>query len=470
MSVVHHQRYNGPGPVPFSAALPAAYSHAVNRSDELLSCARTILKLAKRKHPPTDNNDVPTSRPSHLQSWWSMPLNELRLYNLEDGAYQADASSSIYHSLEDAVDLLRGMDSELEILEGLVRRRGHTNDPTEDIKRSTQRLERDTQELQTTLHNLVPATARGQHQRHWQILVQWFQGAAQHQAHRLQQVLKTRGTVLAEQAQRRKLFSSSSSSTAATNSLSTSMTDSTTSNMANNPLFRMKAPPKAVPNQQPYPPATPMRMDRNGTSSNALSSNPTYDAHRQSTNHVAPRLSNPYQTASSSGFGASRGPGYGGRPLPTFPSTPTSTTNYYYYGSSSSNSNGPTTGIRQRRAMANAASHDDATASAEAQAHLLELRHQERQTQQRLHDARQAEQSLSELGTLFGKMTHLLSVQSEMIDKVEDDVEAAQLDVVAGHGEIQTLYSIKKGNRALILKVFGLLIFFIVFMRFYKSK
>jgi syntaxin 5 len=73
------------------------------------------------------------------------------------------------------------------------------------------------------------------------------------------------------------------------------------------------------------------------------------------------------------------------------------------------------------------------------------------------------------LGTLFGKMSTLLSQQAEVVDKVEDDVEAAMVDVAAGHDEITTLYSIKKGNRALIIKVFAILIFFIIFMRIYKK-
>ena len=92
---------------------------------------------------------------------------------------------------------------------------------------------------------------------------------------------------------------------------------------------------------------------------------------------------------------------------------------------------------------------------------------QRRDTRHRLHQARQAESTLAELGTLFGKMTTLITQQGEVLEKVEDDVEAALVHVGAGEAEIQTLYSIKKGNRSLILKVFGILIFLIIFMRFY---
>jgi SNARE domain len=62
---------------------------------------------------------------------------------------------------------------------------------------------------------------------------------------------------------------------------------------------------------------------------------------------------------------------------------------------------------------------------------------------------------------------NLIAQQAEVIDNIEDDVEAAHGDVKAGQEEITILYSIKKGNRALILKVFGLIIFLIVFLRFY---
>lgn len=48
-------------------------------------------------------------------------------------------------------------------------------------------------------------------------------------------------------------------------------------------------------------------------------------------------------------------------------------------------------------------------------------------------------------------------------------MEAAALDVEAGQNAITEVYSLKKGNRPLILKVFGILIFVIIFMRFYKG-
>ena len=50
---------------------------------------------------------------------------------------------------------------------------------------------------------------------------------------------------------------------------------------------------------------------------------------------------------------------------------------------------------------------------------------------------------------------------------LEDDVEAAGMDIDAGHNELVKVYGMTKGNRGLILKVFGILIFLIIFMKLY---
>lgn len=97
----------------------------------------------------------------------------------------------------------------------------------------------------------------------------------------------------------------------------------------------------------------------------------------------------------------------------------------------------------------------------------VQIRRQERETQQRLNVAQEAEASLASLSTLFGKMSTLIVQQGETLEKLEDDVESAQVDITAGQAEIQTLYSMKKGNRGLIIKTFAVIIFIVIFMRFY---
>jgi hypothetical protein len=480
-----------PPGAPASAAAAAGYSQAVSRSDEFLSCAKTAVKLAKRRNQQQQqqqhNIDVP--------QWWSVDVEALHLHGTNSTLYDDGSMSSNNPYLEEAIELLRGMHGELQALEGLVKRRGHTNDPTDEIQACTDRLQRDTQELLEALNRVIPPKARGQNQRHYQLVSDWIKGAAQEQGHRLQQVLKTRAAVLAEQAQRRKMFTTTSATTtSAAASMNSTMplssaaaipSSSSTTSAAlsrSNPLFTIPVPP-TKPNLGAVPRQAPTQANGGNASSSSSSG---YHAH--GTTATAAKAS-----AASAGYGSSAAPtrvgaasAAGSRPGPAY-----STGSYYGYGYGGNpyggssgggiGSNGSTaaaaSGMRQRRAgasaaaaAANAASHDSYNQPQQQEQERLLVRQQERQAQERLREARQAESSLVELGTLFGKMTHLISSQGEAVAKIEDDVEAAVLDINAGHAEIQTLYGIKKGNRGLILKTFGLLIFFIVFMRLYKSK
>ncbi|KAL3938476.1 MAG: hypothetical protein SGARI_001734 [Bacillariaceae sp.] len=67
-------------------------------------------------------------------------------------------------------------------------------------------------------------------------------------------------------------------------------------------------------------------------------------------------------------------------------------------------------------------------------------------------------------------MSTLITQQGEQLEKIEDDVECALVDVTAGQEELTKLYSIKKGNRPLIIKTFLILNFLIVFMKAYARK
>jgi hypothetical protein len=489
-----------PPGAPASASAAAGYSQAVSRSDEFLSCAKTAVKLAKRRNQQQQQQQHNIEGPQ----WWSVDVEALHLHSTNSTLYDGGSMSNINPYLEESIELLRGMHGELQALEGLVKRRGHTNDPTDEIQACTDRLQRDTQELLEALNRVIPPKARGQSRRHYQLVSDWIKGAAQEQGHRLRQVLKTRAAVLAEQAQRRKMFTTTTnatttsaaasmkstmplSSSAAISSSSSSTTSAALSR--SNPLFTIPVPP-TKPNLGAAPLAAShfhrnQAPNQQANGGNSSSSSSGYHAHGRTATAAA---------AASAGYGSSAAPNRvgaasaaGSRPGPAY-----STGSYYGYGyggnpyggssgGGSIGSNGSTgaaaaSGMRQRRAggaaaaaSANAASHDSSNQQQQEQERLL-VRQQERQAQERLREARQAESSLVELGTLFGKMTHLISAQGETVAKIEDDVEAAVLDINAGHAEIQTLYGIKKGNRGLILKTFGLLIFFIVFMRLYKSK
>jgi hypothetical protein len=489
----------------------AVAAAAVSRSAELLSCARTAVKLARKRHHNSSSKDydkgsvVGQKQGEEQHGWWSVDPDKLRLHpdgesggrgsrgvlgSGAEGVLDPSIRSSREHQyqqhpfLEEAVELLRGMQGELLVLEGLVRRRGQTNDPTDEIKECTGRLQADTRELlEACLPRIVPAGSRGQSKRHHELVRGWIEAAARQQADRLQLVLKTRAQVLSEQAQRRKLFASSTATAAgalsagplsssvaetARTSSAASASSSAALSRANNPLFTLPAPtPAALQNSiMPRPQLLQQQQQQQ------------LQQQQQSDKYSAEENGRPGGPSSSL-----HAVGYGGAGRPTVASSSATTAaatalgGSYYYGSqnaygggyygSSTSSSAPSS-LRQRRQPPPVHSSQQQHGFNQAQAQL-QVRLQERQARQRLEEARQAESSLAELGTLFGKMSALVSSQGETVAKIEDDVESALLDVRSGHGEIQQLYGIKKGNRALILKTFAILIFFIVFMRLYKS-
>ncbi|CAM9392185.1 unnamed protein product [Heterosigma akashiwo] len=58
-------------------------------------------------------------------------------------------------------------------------------------------------------------------------------------------------------------------------------------------------------------------------------------------------------------------------------------------------------------------------------------------------------------------MATLVAAQGEVVQRIDDDVELAHAGVEAGHLELQKFYSIVRGNRGLIIKIFAILCVFI---------
>ena len=450
MNVNHRLRYHI-GSTPTSNK---TYSHAVCRSAELLSCAKTAVKIAQSRKQQPSTNGKP-----HGDSNWIGNLNpsDLELYNHK----KPHTLSTLNEAVEDGLEILDVMESELNRLNELVRRRGHSNDPTQEISASVAAIEKDVAELTSIVQTMVSRGSVGrmqnqQRQRHIKVIQEWFQTMIQHYAAQLKDVLSVRATVLAEQARRRGMFQPNTNPS--TTNASAVLTDngaysynnaninSTNSNEAQNALFA-PLPPRSKP-PSIHPPHQHGSMMPYGESSQDLNRTLTDNAN----------------LPGAGGYGGGGG-GYGG--------------NYYMQSNGiGSDSTATETGMRRRKQQYSISLNGGAQAlensserSQQQQLTMLEQQQQNRQTAARLKEARQAEQSLAALGTIFGKMSTLIVQQSETMNKIEDDVEAANVDVIAGHNEITTLYSIKKGNRMLIIKVYSLLIFLIVFMRFYvKSK
>jgi hypothetical protein len=394
----------------------ATPSHAVSRTSELLSCARTALKIAKAQNPPPSPHD-----------WWFIEPSDLELHQEQQQQQQQPNFPQVSLLSEDGLTLLRAMHVSLETLQQLVKRRGHVNDPTNEIASCTQQLETDAKELNTIVEQLKAFRSTGQHQKHLSLLAEWLQSTASQHTARLKEILKVRGTVLADQAQRRKLWNPQpvkvvGASAAAKKTLQESPLFTVTT--SSKPNGRIPAGNRRV---------TPARQGSlNGASMGGAATS-------------ADTASAPSNSYGGTGYGGGVSTGYGG-----------------YYGAAASMTN---EGIRQRRqntTINNSGNLDVAMVQEQVQ-----VRHEKRQTKNRLDHAKQAEKSLAELSTLFSKMSNLIVAQGETLDKIEDDVEAAHTDVAAGQAEIQILYSLKKGNRALILKTFAVVIFVILFMRLY---
>lgn len=409
------------------------FSHSVARSNELLSCCKTAWKIQQQQNALSQPADQPPpSRPT---------------FQLADPRGKPPPSLMI---LEEGLTLLRAMEYGLKQLQVLVKRRGHTNDPTAEISALVQQLEQDTKELTDFCQQVLNTRRRSkQAKKHWEFVVQWFQQVANQYSNQIKACLKIRGDVLTEQAQQRKKLMVDPKSK---NGLSNRRRpgSATATPLFDSPLFTANtsggrgAGPSSQQANRVYPSAPP-----------------SFD--RPTTNVGQGTSMAPSSATSSFYYGGAGG----------------STTNGGYCGYGGMPMNNGGTGMRQRKGETVASTitssvpidyqyqHEEEEEKIHQQ---IQKRKQQRATQQRLNEAQQAETMLGELGQLFGKMSTLISQQGEVLEKIEDDVEAAHTDILAGQEELTNLYSLKKGNRPLIIKTFLVLNFLIIFMRAYKGK
>ena len=75
---------------------------------------------------------------------------------------------------------------------------------------------------------------------------------------------------------------------------------------------------------------------------------------------------------------------------------------------------------------------------------------------------------IAEIGQLFNKMSHMIVQQEEMVRRIDADVEGASDNVGRGHSELLKYFNNISGNRGLILKVFAVIIFFVVFFALFS--
>uniref|UniRef100_A0A7S3QHK3 t-SNARE coiled-coil homology domain-containing protein n=2 Tax=Chaetoceros debilis TaxID=122233 RepID=A0A7S3QHK3_9STRA len=510
-------------PPPSSNGVQLYTPHAISRSAELLSVARTSLRILASEEDDSS---------SHIQS---MNANSLSLHDKNNHP----SSNTALEALEEATLTLNLLDSTLKTLSNLVKRRGTTNDPTEEINKCMTSFHNYSKGLLEILQNSLPQAsllspfdedgassssmhglrARGRNRsssmrvKHYETVANVLKIKVEKRMEEFKAIMAVRGNVIKDLTLRRKqLLNVKRNEKGAQFSIGSTTNGYVGGAGTVGNSVRPMPPPRPPPTSGGFRSGgggngiTPVVMEKRAKSQ--LNSPLFTMSHQQKSKSKAPSsLSNgaggrtstnntirnriPANGVAehpeiggyggvSSGYGAGGyGGGYGGG----------GSGNPYSYAASKSNSS---TGMRRRAAgsTTNAAGtaytqnqngvnnandsaynpyqedenkvHDNNSVQAQ-----IQMRRQTRQTQKRLESARQAEKTLAELTNMFSKMSNLIHSQGETLVKIEDDVEAAMDHVEAGKEEIDKLNEWTKGNRGLIIKMFALMIFFIIFMKFY---
>jgi hypothetical protein len=111
--------------------------------------------------------------------------------------------------------------------------------------------------------------------------------------------------------------------------------------------------------------------------------------------------------------------------------------------------------------------YDDQSSHEQQQQQQQQPLMQRNRQNNRLDEAHLVEKTLSELTSMFSSLSNIISLQGDTLEKIEDDVVQAGLEVDAGAAEINKTYDRTKGNRSLILKIFCVLAFLIVIFKLY---
>lgn len=81
----------------------------------------------------------------------------------------------------------------------------------------------------------------------------------------------------------------------------------------------------------------------------------------------------------------------------------------------------------------------------------------------RAEAVREVESTIVELGQIFNQLATMVSEQGELVERIDANVEDTVVNMDAGQNQLLLYYNSIAGNRALILKVFGVLLAFLIF-------
>lgn len=83
--------------------------------------------------------------------------------------------------------------------------------------------------------------------------------------------------------------------------------------------------------------------------------------------------------------------------------------------------------------------------------------------QERAETMQNIESTIVELGGIFQQLAHMVKEQEEMVERIDTNVQDAELNIEAAHTEILKYFQSVSKNRWLMIKIFGVLIFFFLF-------
>merc|ERR1712020_145450 len=83
--------------------------------------------------------------------------------------------------------------------------------------------------------------------------------------------------------------------------------------------------------------------------------------------------------------------------------------------------------------------------------------------QDRANTMQSIESTIVELGGIFQQLAHMIKEQEETMLRIDANVEETQAQVEMGHTELLKYFQSVTSNRWLMVKIFGVLIFFFVF-------
>jgi syntaxin 5 len=83
--------------------------------------------------------------------------------------------------------------------------------------------------------------------------------------------------------------------------------------------------------------------------------------------------------------------------------------------------------------------------------------------QQRAETMQNIESTIVELGGIFSQLAHMVKEQEEMVERIDTNIQDTELNIEAAHSEILKYFQSVTKNRWLMIKIFGVLIFFFLF-------